>query len=291
MSRIASSPSPLPPGTAPTEGASVPAPLPPPTRTAQCRPASASGASSVEPYRGPSLARQPELAVPGPRSGPRTGADNQFDFGVGGAFPPKPTGNLMEQLRQGALTAAQSEAAAASMVMGDNAAVDAYARVHLDQLKPSPPIPGAPTSLTDYTSTIPGVAPEQVYAYFVRHPAAVFEAAGIRIRPATAVLADGAKLFLEEKGLPPVWAPITVRLEPGANTLHITTLDGHPLRGTNRFVFEGDGEGGTQVRQYSAFQGSSPATTLGMKLMDPIERQHDIWREVHGHLHDVLRPR
>jgi hypothetical protein len=71
--------------------------------------------------------------------------------------------------------------------------------------------------------------------------------------------------------------------------LHITTLDGHPLRGTNRFVFEGDGEGGTRVRQYSAFQGSSPATTVGRVLMNPIERQHDIWRSVHAHLHDTLR--
>ncbi len=245
----------------------------------------------MEPYRGPVLPPSPGVSVPGPRTGPRTGADNRFDFAVGGAFPPKPTGNLMEQVRQGALTAAQSEAAAYSQLLGDRAAVDAYARVHLDRLKPSPPIQGAPTSLTDYTSSIPGVAPSQAYAYFVRHPAAVFEAAGIRVRPATQSLVDGAKLFLEEKGLPPVWAPITVRLEPGANTLHITTLDGHPLRGTNRFVFEGDGEGGTQVRQYSAFQGSSPATTVGMALMDPIERQHDIWRGVHAHLHDALRSR
>jgi|GEM_PF-2262854 len=291
MSRIPSSLSSLPSGTNPTEGATPPPRHPPVTHTAQCRPASTSGASTVEPYRGPALAREPEPRVPGPRSGPRAGADNHFDFGVGGAFPPRPTGNLMEQLRQGALTVAQSEAAALSQVMGDSTAIDAYARAHLDHLKPSPPFQGAPTSLTDYTSALPGVAPEQAYAYFVRHPAAVFEAAGIRIRPATASLVDGAKLFLEEKGLPPVWAPITVRLEPGANTLHITTLDGHPLRGTNRFVFEGDGQGGTQVRQYSAFQGSSPATTVGMKLMDPIERQHEIWREVHAHLHDVLRPR
>ncbi|WIG96800.1 hypothetical protein [Myxococcus sp. SDU36] len=291
MSRIQPSPSFLPPGTAPSEGVAAPAAVPPPTRTAQCRPASAAASSTVEPYRGPSMGHPPALQVPGPRSGPRTGADNQFDFGVGGAFPPKPTGNLMEQVRQGALTAAQSEAAAASRLMGDSAAVDGYARLHLDHLKPSPPITGAPTSLTDYTSSIPDVAPAQAYAYFVRHPAAVFEAAGIRVRPATAALVDGAKLFLEEKGFPPVWAPITVRLEPAANTLHITTLDGHPLRGTNRFVFDEDGAGGTQVRQYSAFQGSSPATSVGMTLMDPIERQHDIWRAVHAHLHDTLRPR
>ena len=175
--------------------------------------------------------------------------------------------------------------------MGGGTFVDAYARQHLRFLNASPPIQGAPTSLTDYTSSIPGVSPEKVYAYFVRNPGAVFESAGIQVRPATGALTDGAKLFLEEKGPPPVWAPITVSLEPGKNTLHITTLDGHPLRGTNRFVFQDDGQGGTRLRQYSAFQGSSPATEVGMKLMDPIERQHGIWRSVHAHLHDALRER
>jgi hypothetical protein len=220
-----------------------------------------------------------------------TGAGNKFDFAVGGSFPPKPTGNLAVQMRQLTLTAAQSEAAAASLLMGGGRVVDAYAREHLKQLDASPPIQGAPTSLTDYTSSIPGVPPEKAYAYFVRNPGAVFESAGIQVRPAVNSLSDGAKLFLEEKGPPPVWAPITVHLEPEKNTVHITTLDGHPLRGTNRFVFQEDGQGGTRLSQYSAFQGSSPATSVGMAVMDPIERQHDIWRSVHAHLHDTLRER
>jgi hypothetical protein len=169
--------------------------------------------------------------------------------------------------------------------------VDAYARQHLRMLEPSPPIVGAPTSLTDYTSTIPGVSAQAAYTTFVNNPGALFGAAGITIRPTSGALQDGAKLFLEEKGIPPVWAPISVRLDPEHRTVHITTLDGHPLRGTNRFVFQDDGTGGTRIRQYSAFQGSSPATSVGLAVMEPIERQHQIWKGVHGKLHDMLRPR
>ncbi|NMO21152.1 hypothetical protein HPC49_36205 [Pyxidicoccus fallax] len=285
MSRIESSPSSLQPAAIDTEQAASPrssqasrAPVPAPAMT-------------VEVFRGPESVARENLVVTGPRSGPRSGAGNGFDFAIGGMFPPRPMGNLAEQTKQMGLTVTQSQAAAASRVMGDSAIVDAYARTHLKGLDASPPIPGAPTSLTDYTSSIPGVPPRVAYEYFVRNPAAVFESADIVLRPATATLRDGARLFLEEKGIPPVWAPITVRLEPEANTVHITTLDGHPLRGTNRFLFEDDGQGGTRLRQYSAFQGSSPATSVGMALMDPIERQHAIWRSVHGHLHDTLRER
>lgn len=248
-------------------------------------------ASTLEVFRGPASSGGGVSPGVGPRCGPMTGTPNDFDFAVGGAFPPRPTGNVREQMKQGALTVAQSEAAAASLLLGKGTVVDAYARGHLRLLDPSPPLEGAPTSLTDYTSVLPGVAPEVAWDYLVRNPGPVFEAAGIRLQPATGALADGAKVFLEEKGPPPVWAPVTFRLEPEKHTVHITTLDGHPLRGTNRFVFEDDGAGGARLRQYSAFQGSSPATSVGMKLMDPIERQHDIWRSVHAHLHDTLASR
>lgn len=282
MSRIESSPSTLHSGLA---EAATQAPAPPPLARGTS-PAGEPARSRVEVFRG-----GPPAAVPGPRCSPRAGEGNGFDFAVGGMFPPRPMGSLREQAKQAGLTAAQSNAAAYSLLLGDSAAVDAYARGHLRLLQPSPPILGAPTSLTDYTSTIPGVAPGAAWAYFVRHPGPVFESAGIRLRPAARTLEDGARLFLEEAGPPPVWAPITIHLEPLARMVHLTTLDGHPLRGTNRFVFEDDGRGGTRLRQYSAFQGSSPATTVGLKLLDPIERQHDIWRSVHGHLHDTLRPR
>ncbi|WP_342374344.1 hypothetical protein NVS55_23600 [Myxococcus stipitatus] len=259
-----------------------------PPEGALARSAPPRAADTLEVFKGaPPGARSPAVA-PGPRCGPLTGASNDFDFAVGGSFPPRPAGSVRAQMRQGAFTLAQSEAAAASMVMGGGRYVDAYARGHLRLLEPNAPIVGAPTSLTDYTSALPGVSPEAAWAYFVGHPGAVFESAGISLRPSTGALSEGAKVFLEEKGPPPVWAPVSFRLEPATNTVHITTLDGHPLRGTNRFVFEDDGAGGTRLRQYSAFQGSSPATSVGLKLLDPIERQHEIWRSVHAHLHDTL---
>lgn len=251
--------------------------------------ASVGGAStnSIETYR-PSGAVSGETAAGVCRPERQPGEGNGFEFGLGGVFPPQVAGNLAEQLRQGGLTAAQAEAAAASLLLGDSAAMDAYARKHLEFLSPNPPIEGAPTSLTDYQSTIPGASPKAVFEHFVKNPAAVFGAAGLEIKPAITELKDGAQVFLQDKGPPPVWAPITIRLDPENHAIHITTMDGHPLRGTNRFLFQDDGHGGTTLRQYSAFQGSSPATTIGLKLMDPIERQHDIWRSVHAHLHDTL---
>jgi hypothetical protein len=222
---------------------------------------------------------------------PRTREGNGFDFGVGGAFPPKPTGSLQEQVKQGARLLEQTQAAAFSVTLDQGPSMDAYARKQLGHLDPSPPIAGAPTALTDYTSTIPGVSAKAAFEAFVSNPELLFGAAGISLRPAASALTDGARLFLEEQGPPPVWAPITVKLNETERVVHITTLDGHPLRGTNQFVFDDDGSGGTRIRQYSAFQGSSPATSVGMALMDPIERQHDIWRSVHGQLHEMLKPR
>ncbi|RYZ34158.1 MAG: hypothetical protein EOO71_39945 [Myxococcaceae bacterium] len=260
------------------------------TRAASsARPLPAVPTNSVEVFRGggvsaPAPARASQVA-------PRAREDNGFDFGVGGAFPPRPTGSLKEQVKQGALLLEQTQAAAVSVTLDMGSSMDAYARKHLGHLEPSPPIVGAPTSLTDYTSTIPGVSAKDAYAAFVGQPELLFGAAGIFLRPAASALTDGARLFLEEQGPPPVWAPITVKLDAGQRTVHITTLDGHPLRGTNRFVFDDDGTGGTRIRQYSAFQGSSPATSVGLALMDPIERQHDIWRSVHGQLHDLLKAR
>lgn len=285
MSRVSSPLSPA--SSLPIEGESAAASLDSAPVRGTLSPTKSPSASTLEVFQGPS-GTVGAFSVPGPRCGPRTGESNGFDFAVGGSFPPRPTGNVREQMKQGAFTLVQSEAATASLLMKGGSVVDAYARGHLRLLEPSPPIQGAPTSLTDYTSALPGVPPEVAWGYFVRNPGPVFESAGIRIQPSTVALTDGAKVFLEEKGPPPVWAPVSFRLEAETNTVHITTLDGHPLRGTNRFVFEDDGEGGTRLRQYSAFQGSSPATAVGLKLMDPIERQHDIWRGVHSHLHDTL---
>ncbi|RKH11745.1 hypothetical protein D7V97_10400 [Corallococcus sp. CA053C] len=284
MSRIESPLSGLRPDLTASEVPSSPASAP------TSRPLSAAPANSVEVFRG-AVAPAPVPARATLQGALRAREDNGFDFGVGGAFPPRPAGSLREQVKQGALLMAQTEAAAVSVTLDGGAAMDAYAREHLRHLEPSPPLAGAPTSLTDYTSTIPGVSSKEAYASFVSNPEMLFGAAGIFMRPAVSALTDGARLFLEEQGPPPVWAPITVKLDAAQRTVHITTLDGHPLRGTNRFVFDDDGTGGTRIRQYSAFQGSSPATSVGLALMDPIERQHDIWRSVHGQLHDMLKAR
>ncbi|NPC74997.1 hypothetical protein D7Y27_19375 [Corallococcus sp. AB004] len=285
MSRIDSLLSGVLPDLAAPEGASLPlAPrLETPSRT------SAAPANSVEVFRGAGAqATTPSRA---PQVAPRAREGNGFDFGVGGAFPPKPTGSLQEQLKQGARLLEQTNAAAVSVTLDKGPAMDRYARAQLGHLDPSPPIAGAPTALTDYTSTIPGVSARDAFEAFVSNPEMLFGAAGISLRPAASALTDGARLFLEEQGPPPVWAPIAVKLNETERVVHITTLDGHPLRGTNQFVFDDDGSGGTRIRQYSAFQGSSPATSVGMALMDPIERQHDIWRSVHGQLHEMLKPR
>ncbi|RKH88725.1 hypothetical protein D7Y21_13440 [Corallococcus sp. AB045] len=284
MSRIDSLLSGVLPDLAAPEGVALP--LAPrseaPSRT------SAAPANSVEVFRGAGApATTPSRA---PQVAPRAREGNGFDFGVGGAFPPKPTGSIQEQLKQGARLLEQTQAAAFSVTLDKGASMDAYARKQLGHLDPSPPIAGAPTALTDYTSTIPGVSARDAFEAFVSNPELLFGAAGISLRPAASALTDGARLFLEEQGPPPVWAPITVKLNETERVVHITTLDGHPLRGTNQFVFD-DGSGGTRIRQYSAFQGSSPATSVGMALMDPIERQHDIWRSVHGQLHEMLKPR
>ncbi|RKG87097.1 hypothetical protein [Corallococcus terminator] len=253
------------------------------------RPPSAVPANSVEVFRGSGVPASTSAWAS--QVAPRGPEGNGFDFGVSGAFPPRPTGSLKEQVKQGALLLEQTQAAAVSVALDVGSSMDAYARKHLGHLEPSPPIAGSPTSLTDYTSTIPGVSAKEAYASFVSHPEMLFGAAGISLRPAASSLTDGARLFLEEQGPPPVWAPITVKLDAEQRTVHITTLDGHPLRGTNRFIFDDDGTGGTRIRQYSAFQGSSPATSVGLALMDPIERQHDIWRSVHGQLHEMLKAR
>lgn len=95
---------------------------------------------------------------------------------------------------------------------------------------------------------------------------------------------------LEPGVTPPVWAPIEVRLDPENKTLHIKTLDGHPLRGTNDFSFT-DGEGGARMKQVSEFQFSSFAAAGGAAAMkgtskDPLNRQHEIWNNAHAYMND-----
>ncbi|MGA9520122.1 MAG: hypothetical protein WBV82_01580 [Myxococcaceae bacterium] len=201
--------------------------------------------------------------------------------------PPKAAGSAKEQAKQLALTIVQTEMAAASIVSGGKAPLDSVLKAALKILGTTPPIKGAHTSTTDYTSNLPG-SPAKAFDYFVNNPKAVFGAAGLKIRPDTKKLTDGARLFLEDKGPPPVFAPIQVKLDKKKREIRITTLDGHPLRGTNVFSFTAGKNGTTKLVQKSQFQGSSPLVKVGVTLTGAIERQHEIWKKVHGHLHKKL---
>src|SRR5262245_39419248 len=79
-------------------------------------------------YSGPGPDAHQTTAASRPEQGKRMGEGNAFDFTVGGTFPPQVAGSIQEQLRQGTLTAAQAEAAAASLLLEGGSMVDAYAR-------------------------------------------------------------------------------------------------------------------------------------------------------------------
>ena len=133
-----------------------------------------------------------------------------------------------------------------------------------------------------------GAAPGKVFQHFVDNPGAVFGAAGLTIRHGTEKLTDGARVQLQDKGPPPVWLPIEVKLDPKNNKISITTLDGHAFRGTNNFSFEADGKGGTKITQESRFQGSSPLIEVG-KQLGAIDKQHAAWKAVHQHFFSATR--
>jgi len=175
--------------------------------------------------------------------------------------------------------------------LSPEAGQEAAAREALRTLRPTPPLDGQPTATAEYTSRVPGVAPQQAYSHFVSHPGQVFGAAGIRVHGADGPLRDGQRLMLEEPARfprPSMWAPIEVRLDPAQRSIQLTTLDGHPLRGRNAFHFLPDGAGGTQLRQESSFQGSSWVSTALGKSLGALDRQQDIWRAIHGEIAAAL---
>jgi hypothetical protein len=199
-------------------------------------------------------------------------------------LPPSSPG--ADQLRQTFKTGDLSADAAIAEVLGEPYA-SAKAREVLPGLKAMPPIPGKETSTAEYQSHLKGVGPDDAFQNFTHHFADVVGAAGIRVFPHTEEIHDGDRLMLHDPptlGPPPrpaVWAPVEAHVDPKTKTVCLTTLDGHPLRGTNEFNFMSDGQGGTVVRQYSRFQGSSALTnTLGQAL-GALDRQHEIWRAVH----------
>jgi hypothetical protein len=208
---------------------------------------------------------------------------NGFQISTSGAFPPKAAGSFFGKLHQAALTAENSLKAEESIVTGGSSPSDADVRSQLAGLHALTPYKSVELTHADYSSSIPGSDPRAVFQTFVNNPAQVFAAGGLTVRPAVSQLQDGQRLMLQASGTPPLWMPIEVHLDPENSAIHITTLDGHPFRGTNDFQFGSDGHGGTRVIQRSAFQGSSELIkTAGTSQLN---EQHDTWRGVHAFLY------
>jgi hypothetical protein len=217
--------------------------------------------------------------------------DNGFNIPTGKAHPDV-AGDVGEQASNALWLAQHSASAAMAKATAGRAPFEEVVKRELALVDPTPPLAHEKAERSEYRSHISGVPPEKAFEYAVRHPEAMFASAGITLRPSVAALSDGARLFLEEPGMiPPVWAPVEVRIDEDARRITFTTLQGHPLRGINEFSFDSDGEKGTRLTQRSVFQLSSEAAKAGgdaMKSMgrDPIDRQHEIWRSVHAHLAD-----
>lgn len=176
---------------------------------------------------------------------------------------------------------------------------DVETHMMLAAVSPTPPDLKGPTEYVNYTSTLKGVSAQDAFDYFVKNPAEWFGASGITLHPPVKELTDGARVALAEPGVtPPVFAPIEIHVDRAARTVDITTLDGHPLRGVNRFTFEQNANGDSELHQSSAFQLSSFAAEQGSAVMskaaragvpglkDAIERQHEIWQRAHANVAD-----
>jgi hypothetical protein len=173
------------------------------------------------------------------------------------------------------------------------------AKTLLKYVDPTPPDLKGQTEFANYSSTMKGVTPQDAFDYFVKNPTAWFGASGITLHPPVKELTDGARVALAEPGVtPPVFAPIEIHIDREARTINITTLDGHPLRGVNRFSFEANAQGDCELHQSSAFQLSSFAAEQGSAVMskaakagvpgmkDAIQRQHEIWERAHANIAD-----
>ncbi len=239
----------------------------------------------------PTPAFQPSAPTPAPSFATRpAGASNHFKMSLGGRNPPVSAGGFLTQLKQAKATAGLALSALESVSSGGRNPPDFSVSAKLRSLSKMPLTDDRDkVSRADYFSQIPGVKPEQAFEHFVNHPNEIFGAAGLNVRPEVSKLTDGARLMLEQPGTPAVWFPIEVRLDASKNQIHIDTLDGHPLRGSNEFNFVSDGQGGTRVNQLSSFQLSSKAVQIGMRPQD-LELQHSTWQKVHEHLFQNVTP-
>jgi len=213
------------------------------------------------------------------------------------AAAPAAVGSPAEQAKQAAVMTEWTVIAAreAAGLPGTNF----EAKKLLEFVDPTPPDLKGQTDYANYSSTMKGVTPQAAFDYFVKNPTAWFGASGITLHPPVKELTDGARVALAEPGVtPPVFAPIEIHVDRAARTINITTLDGHPLRGVNRFSFEANANGDCELHQSSAFQLSSFAAEQGSAVMskaakagvpglkDAIERQHEIWERAHANIAD-----
>lgn len=250
---------------------------------------SASTTETSSPAKAPVTAQSPRLADafvadPASRVSSRPASvDNNFRRVITGAHPAPTTGGFFEQLRQANETRKLQSYASLSYLSGGRNPPDTAVEAKLRSMRLTPLLPG-PKSVVDYTSTVPGTSAQKLYEKFVSNPGEVFGASGdFRLRPANPQLKDGARIMIEDKGPPPLWMPVQVRLDPARREIEFQTLDGHALRGTNTFRFSDDGKGGARIEQHSEFQLSSLVASIGNGVFDGSERQHKTWEATHAY--------
>ncbi|MGQ0504939.1 MAG: hypothetical protein ACT4TC_06425 [Myxococcaceae bacterium] len=216
----------------------------------------------------------------------RTTVPNQFTMRiVHGPVPPN-AGSFFTQTKQAAIMAGLTSCAKLSVSNQGHKPSDFAVAELLRSLRPTSVLPSDGNALIEYRSVVPRKSPDQVYKMFVNQPAATLGKVGLKIRPATRALVDGAKLMLEDASmLGGVWFPVQVRLDSAKKAITFQTLDGHPLRGTNTFRFDSDRAAGTRIVQTSAFQSSSGISEFGTKLSNVLDHQHSVWEQLHASLY------
>jgi NADH dehydrogenase FAD-containing subunit len=186
-----------------------------------------------------------------------------------------PGGAPTRQAEEGLLTASILATGTAAMLK------------ELPRLARTPTTRG-PVNHFEYLSQLP-TTPDRAFQAFLTHAEQLFASAGLKLYPAGRELSDGARVLLEDSGVKPALPfplEVEINLEERSVTLH--TLAGHVFRGSNRFTFESSADGNTLMRQNSAFQASSPLTTLAAPFMTA--HQHDVWRALHAAMFELFDP-
>jgi hypothetical protein len=214
--------------------------------------------------------------------------NNNFRRVISGTHPAPVASGFFEGLKQANETRKLASYASLSVLSGGRTPPDTAVEAKLRSMQLTPVLPG-PTSIVDYTSTVPGASAQSLYEKFVSNPGAVFNASGdLSFRPPTAKLTQGARIMIEDKGPPPLWMPVQVRLDPARREIQFQTLDGHALRGTNTFRFSDDGKGNARIEQHSVFQFSSLPASIGNGVFGGSDRQHKTWEGAHAYLFRAL---